>query len=78
MSSFDAASNVSGKSQALSFTTTDIDQPDTLAPSIPTGLTVAGSTNNSVNLIWTPSSDNVGVAGYIVYVDGNGKGDNLI
>ena len=38
VSAFDAASNESAKSQALSVTTTEIDQPDTLAPSIPSGL----------------------------------------
>ncbi|MBY8885436.1 glycoside hydrolase family 6 protein [Streptomyces sp. PTM05] len=40
---------------------------DTTAPTAPTGLTVTGTTSGSVTLSWTPSTDNVGVAGYDVY-----------
>ncbi|MDI9308798.1 MAG: GEVED domain-containing protein [Limnohabitans sp.] len=40
---------------------------DTQAPSIPTNLTVSGTTSNSTNLAWTASTDNVGVTGYDVY-----------
>lgn len=42
---------------------------DTEAPSVPTNLTVTGSTSNTVSLTWTASTDNVGVSGYEVYVD---------
>jgi uncharacterized protein YjdB/beta-glucanase (GH16 family) len=41
---------------------------DTEAPTVPTGLTSPTKTNNSVNLTWTASTDNVGVTGYEVYV----------
>ena len=44
---------------------------DTTPPSPPTGLAVASSTQTSLSLIWTASTDNVGVAGYGVY--GNGS-----
>ncbi len=74
VSAFDAASNESAKSKALSVTTTEIDQPDTLAPSIPTGLTITGITDTTASLSWSLSTDNIGVSGYIVFVDGIVKG----
>jgi chitodextrinase len=40
---------------------------DTTAPSQPTALSVASATQTSVSLVWAPSTDNVGVAGYDVY-----------
>lgn len=42
---------------------------DTQAPTIPTGLAVNGTSQNSVNLSWNASSDNVGVTGYDVFVN---------
>ena len=44
--------------------------PDTEKPSIPTGLTVTSATSSAISISWTPSSDNVAVAGYQVYRDG--------
>ncbi len=43
---------------------------DTQAPTAPTNLTASGTTQTSTNLSWTASTDNVGVTGYSVYVDG--------
>jgi hypothetical protein len=43
---------------------------DTTAPSIPGGLTAAAVSPTQVDLAWTASTDNVGVAGYYVYRDG--------
>lgn len=43
---------------------------ETQAPTSPTNLTVNNITSNSVVLNWTASTDNVGVSGYIVYVNG--------
>jgi acid phosphatase len=43
--------------------------PDTTPPSAPTGLTVTGTTGTSESLSWSPSSDNVGVSGYGVYLN---------
>jgi len=44
--------------------------PDTVPPTVPTGVTSLGTTPSSVFLSWTASSDNVGVAGYDVYRNG--------
>ncbi len=40
---------------------------DQSPPSTPTNLTASGPTGLTVNLAWSPSSDNVGVYGYDVY-----------
>jgi chitodextrinase len=40
---------------------------DTQAPTTPTALAVTGTTASSVSLAWSPSTDNVGVAGYGIY-----------
>jgi hypothetical protein len=45
----------------------DDPKPDTIAPSIPTGLTGIAVSSSAVSLSWTASTDNVGVAGYCVY-----------
>jgi chitodextrinase len=61
----DAAGNVSPASTALNVTTIDIHPP-----SVPAGLTATGITETSFTLLWSPSSDNVGVTGYDVYCNG--------
>lgn len=43
---------------------------DTSPPSVPSNLTVTGTTSSSASLSWSPSTDNVGVAGYRVYRNG--------
>ena len=48
-------------------TTTGGGGGDTTPPSVPTGLTVTGTTSSTVSLSWTASTDNVGVTGYDVY-----------
>jgi chitodextrinase len=58
----DAAGNKSVASTITVITSTDV-----TAPSTPTGLTGNNVTTTSVRLIWTASSDNIGVIGYIVY-----------
>ena len=45
-------------------------EPDTEAPTAPTGLTVNGSTSSTVDLSWTAATDHVQVAGYEVISDG--------
>ncbi len=54
------------------------DIPDTAAPSVPTGLTVTpritDAAANSVNLFWTPSTDDVGVNVYKIYLNGVSTG----
>lgn len=45
---------------------------DTAAPSVPTAVTSPSKSTTSVDLSWTASTDNVGVAGYEVFVNGLG------
>lgn len=40
---------------------------DTIPPSTPQNLAVTGTTDSSVSLAWSPSTDNVGVTGYNVF-----------
>ena len=47
---------------------------DTSAPSAPSAPSASGRTQTSITLSWNASSDNVGVAGYGLYRDGNGAG----
>lgn len=43
---------------------------DAVPPTAPSSLATSGATANSINLSWTAATDNVGVAGYDVYVNG--------
>ena len=45
--------------------------PDTTPPSTPTGLTATATSISQINLTWNASTDNVGVAGYKVFRNGN-------
>jgi hypothetical protein len=49
--------------------TVEVSIPDTAAPSVPTNLR-GEFTDGAVRLLWEPSSDDVGIAGYLVYRDG--------
>ena len=44
---------------------------DTIAPSVPTGLVANDIQQTQVSLIWNASTDNIQVAGYQVFQDGN-------
>jgi chitodextrinase len=44
---------------------------DAAAPSQPTSPAVTAATRGSISLAWAPSTDNVGVAGYGVYLSGS-------
>ncbi len=44
--------------------------PDTEAPTPPTGLVTSNPTDNTIDLTWNASTDNVGVASYDIYVGG--------
>src|SRR5437867_3629794 len=68
VSAFDAAGNVSAPSAPLSVTTPSL--PDTTAPATPGGLAASAVTSTSLTLSWSPATDNVGVTGYRVYVNG--------
>src|SRR3954463_16036601 len=61
----DAAGNTSADSAIASATTAD-----TIAPSIPVSVVATAAGATTINLSWTPSTDNVGVTGYIVKRNG--------
>ena len=46
---------------------------DTEAPTVPTNLSVTGTTSSSISLSWTASTDNVGVSGYDIYANNTYK-----
>lgn len=68
---FDAAGNKSGITTVTGSTAACT---DTTPPSNPTGLTLTGSTMTSLGLGWTASTDNVGVTGYDLYLNGSAIG----
>lgn len=68
----DAAGNVSKESTALTVKTT-VEIPDTEAPTQPKGLHSMGTTASSVDLMWSPSDDNIGVDHYDIYRETEGS-----
>ena len=70
---YDAAGNPSYRPEAVVQATTSAcaGSADTTAPSAPTGLTVSSTTQTSVDVSWSASSDNVGVTGYGRYRNGS-------
>ena len=48
---------------------------DATPPTAPAGLEVTGATRTSIAVAWTASTDNVGVAGYRVYLNGSPAGN---
>jgi len=51
-------------------TSTSSSSIDTARPSVPVGLSAIAVSSSEIDLTWTPSTDNVGVAGYRVYSNG--------
>lgn len=72
----DAAENESEKSEAATFTTAKA--VDTEAPSVPTDVKASDVTKTGATVTWTASTDNEGVAGYNVYVNGTQVNDTLV
>jgi RHS repeat-associated protein len=71
VSAADAATNTSAPSAAANIATPAAQPPpDTTAPSVPTGVTAAAVSATQVDVSWTASTDDVGVAGYRLYRDG--------
>ena len=68
---YDAAGNRSGKATVSSTTAACA---DTQAPTAPTGVALVTRTTTSISIGWTASSDNVGVAGYHLYLGGSAVG----
>ncbi|MFT5149678.1 MAG: chitodextrinase, partial [Flavobacteriales bacterium] len=69
---FDAAGNNSAQSNTANGTTTS--GADTQAPTTPTSLSVSNVADTAVDLSWNASTDNVGVTGYNIFVDGSSIG----
>ncbi|KXY29346.1 chitin-binding protein [Bacillus cereus] len=72
LKAIDAAGNVSKESTALTVKTT-VETPDTEAPTRPKGLHSMGTTASSVDLMWSPSDDNIGVDHYDIYRETEGS-----
>ena len=72
----DAAENESEKSEAATFTTAKA--ADTEAPSVPADVKASDVTKTGATVTWTASTDNEGVAGYNVYVNGTQVNDTLV
>jgi len=49
---------------------------DTQAPTVPTGVVVAGTSTTTVSLSWTASTDNIAVTGYDIYRNGTRVGSS--
>jgi len=62
--------NISPTSTSTLTSTTATSTTDVISPSTPTGLTATAISSSQINLSWTASTDNIGVAGYKIYRDG--------
>ena len=64
-----------GFSNVLNYYAFELSKPvDTESPTVPTGLQIVGTSASSLSISWNPSTDNVNVAGYKIYVDGGLNG----
>ncbi|MEZ4211163.1 MAG: fibronectin type III domain-containing protein [Candidatus Paceibacterota bacterium] len=63
----------SGWSNVATVTTTSTPTNDTTAPSRPGGMTSSNRTSYQIQVNWTPSTDNVAVAGYYLYRNNGGS-----
>jgi len=66
VSAYDAAGNASSQTDAISVNT-----GDTTAPSVPAGVSATAVSSARIDLSWTASTDDVGVASYRVYRGGS-------
>jgi hypothetical protein len=64
------AGDAAGNSSSAQENITVQNATDTKAPSTPSGLKLAVAGTTAGAIYWSPSTDNVGVAGYYVYRDG--------
>jgi Big-like domain-containing protein/fibronectin type III domain protein len=69
----DPAGNT-GNSTTVTVTVNNNTPPDTTPPSVPTGLVASAASSSQITLVWSASTDNVGVAGYRVYRSGSQVG----
>lgn len=75
INALDAAGNISQASGTLLVTTPPSD--DHTPPTAPTNVHTTATTNTSISLAWTASTDNVGVTGYTVFNVVSGKATKL-
>jgi len=75
VSALDAANNESTKVTASPSPIHTPTATDITAPTTPTNLTAPIIASQSANISWTASTDNVGVAGYHIYINGIYDGD---
>lgn len=68
---YDAIGNVSPSSNSISVTTESAPSRDTERPTNPARLRASAQTTTSISLAWNAATDNVGVAGYKLYQNGN-------
>ena len=69
---YDARGNISAQSAVVSATTLKVVVSlDIQAPSMPANVTATAVSPTQINLSWSPSTDNVGVAGYRLYRNGS-------
>jgi len=66
VSAFDTAGNESGQSISVTGTTP---APDTTPPSTPINVQATNVTGSTISISWDGSTDDLGVAGYLVYRD---------
>jgi chitodextrinase len=64
-----AMDQAANNAESGDYTFTTAAPPDTQAPTVPKGLTATTVSSSQINLSWSASSDNVGVAGYKIYRD---------
>ena len=72
VSAYDAVPNHSAWTASVAATpstSTGDATNDTTPPSVPSGLKAAAASSSQINLSWNPSTDNVGVTGYYVYLN---------
>ena len=75
VAAYDAAGNTSAQSAPPAV---EMTQADTDAPSVPTSVLARPLRPTAIELGWTASTDNVGVAGYAVYRNGAQVGTSAI
>jgi chitodextrinase len=70
VSAFDAAGNVGARGSLTASTSACPPAGDTAAPAAPANLRSTGSTQTTATVAWDAAQDNVGVTGYLVFLDG--------